>query len=105
MGMSSIQGLRSTLAVVIVVTTVFTWQSNGEQKQRKPSSPGEHTLWMDPGDVASLDFEYGVGGSERQPRPPFRFIKEDLSGTTAKINVSDDRGAIWNVKFGHEAVP
>src|SRR5262249_6333129 len=58
--------------------------------------------WSEPGDVASLDFRYGVGGSERQPQPPFHFVNEDTSGTSPKINVTDSRGTNWNVKGGRE---
>src|ERR1051326_2756889 len=64
---------------------------------------GQSVLWTDPGDVASYDFTYGTGGSERQPQPPFEFVNEDLSGTSQKINVTDARGTKWNVKWGREA--
>src|SRR5215471_17951889 len=62
----------------------------------------QNVLWSDPGDVASLDFEYGVGGIERRPQPPFHFVSEDTSGTSPKVNVTDSRGVHWNVKWGHE---
>jgi hypothetical protein len=65
--------------------------------------PGENILWNYPGDVASLDFVFGVGGPHNQPMPPFRFLREDLSGTAPKIEIIDSRGVVWNVKFGREA--
>jgi hypothetical protein len=65
----------------------------------------QNVLWSDPGDVASLDFTYGAGGSERQPEPPFQFVNEDTSGTSPKVNVTDNRGVHWNVKWGHEPSP
>src|SRR5262249_41819277 len=74
-------------------------------KNEPPLPPGKPVLWMPPGDVSSLDFQYGVGGKERQPQPPFRFMSEDRSGTRPKVNVIDSRGASWNVKWGHEARP
>src|SRR5262249_27168797 len=36
---------------------------------------------------------------------PFQFVDEDLSGTNPKINVTDNRGWNWNVKWGEEARP
>lgn len=71
---------------------------------QKPSTgPEEHVLWTDPGDPSTLDLRYGIGGKERQPQPPFRFLNEDTSGTIAKVNVMDANGRTWNVKWGHEA--
>ena len=64
-----------------------------------------NVLWSDPGDVASLDFTYGIGGSEGQPQPPFQFVNEDFAGTTPKVNVTDGRGMKWNVKWGEEPSP
>lgn len=66
---------------------------------------GLNILWTDPGDVASLDFQYGIGGTEGQPQPPFRFLNEDSSGSSPKVNVSDGGGRKWNVKWGPEANP
>src|SRR5579884_4263462 len=66
---------------------------------------GQDLLWADPGDVASYDFKYGIGGSAGQPQPPFEFVNEDLSGTSKKVNVTDARGRKWNVKWGHEPRP
>ena len=42
---------------------------------------------------------------ERQLYLSFQFVSEDLSGQTAKMNVTDGRGAHWNVKWGHEVLP
>jgi hypothetical protein len=64
--------------------------------------PWDQALWHDPGRVESLDFQWGPGGPARAPSPPFRFDAEDVTGTTAKINVVDARGRRWNVKFGYE---
>ena len=36
------------------------------------------------------------------PQPPFRFIEEDSSGSTAKVTVSDARGVRWSLKFGSD---
>jgi hypothetical protein len=82
-----------------------TGSTDKEKHPDKQLSPGQSLLWKDPGDVASYDFMYGIGGSARQPQPPFEFVNEDLSGTSKKINVTDAHGKKWNVKWGHEPGP
>jgi hypothetical protein len=64
---------------------------------------GRYVLWHDPGDVASLDLRYGIGGAEMAPKPPFAFDDEDFSGSTPKVKVRDANGRHWVVKFGPEA--
>lgn len=62
-------------------------------------------LWHDPGRVEALDFANGVGGRATAPRPPFRFLDEDMSGSNPKLKVRDARGAEWSVKWSEEAKP
>ncbi|MEP7364939.1 MAG: hypothetical protein ABI972_16935 [Acidobacteriota bacterium] len=59
-------------------------------------------IWQNPGAVESLDFVGGPGGRSGAPKPPFRFIEEDASGTSPKVKVKDARGAVWSVKWGEE---
>jgi hypothetical protein len=66
---------------------------------------GNSVLWHDPGAVERLDLRYGAGGPSLAPRPPFRFVKEDNSGTTPKVRVRDAAGREWVVKFAIEASP
>jgi len=60
-------------------------------------------LWHDPGAVETLDFRYGIGGTELAPQAPYTFVDEDTSGTTPKVKVRDARGRNWVIKFGEEA--
>src|SRR5262245_28072690 len=90
------------VAVLAVVVTAFAHQGIYQEKGKDKLPPGKNILWMDPGDPSLIDFRYGIGGSERQPVPPFTFISEDRYGTSDKINVTDARGAVWNVKWGRE---
>jgi hypothetical protein len=102
------RGLRRwqlVLTIFLAISTAFAYQNELENGQIEQSPQDKFVLWVDPGDVKSLDFRYGVGGPENQPEPPFRFIEEDLSGTNPKINVTDERGVAWNVKWGSEAAP
>lgn len=62
-------------------------------------------LWHNPGDIASLDLFYGQGGKDKQPKPPFTFLSEDMSGTNPKFDVRDANDKKWRVKGGEEAQP
>jgi hypothetical protein len=66
---------------------------------------GRFVLWHDPGAVETLDFRYGIGGAEMQPRPPFQFVSEDETGTDPKVAVKDANAQQWVIKFGVEARP
>ena len=94
---------RCALAILLSVTAAFSLQVIHEEADVGELPHGENILWTDPGDVASLDFQSGVGGPEGQPQPPFRFAQEDMSGSIPKVNVIDNRGVAWNVKWGPEA--
>jgi hypothetical protein len=89
--------LKSVVAVFVLVAGISTAIA------LKQYSRPKHILWVDPGDSSTLDLTYGVGGIDGQPQPPFQFVEEDLSGTKPKVNVTDGRGARWNVKWGDEA--
>jgi hypothetical protein len=56
-------------------------------------------LWHDPGTIASLDLSWSDRAQFKRPVPPFRFLKEDTSGTRAKVRVKDASGVEWNVKL------
>jgi hypothetical protein len=67
-------------------------------------SPGSTAvIWHDPGDAATLDLSSGPGGKDREPGSTFTFVKESLSGTSPKFDVTDDHGTVWKVKLGEEA--
>lgn len=68
---------------------------------------GHPVLWREPTDIESRDLFNGPGGAEGAPDPKakFTFIDRSQSGTSEKINVDDDRGRKWQVKFGAEARP
>jgi hypothetical protein len=63
---------------------------------------GKPELWRDPGNVAAFDFTYRAERPEVMPRPPFRFEREDLRGTSPKVFVTDRAGREWRVKGGRE---
>jgi len=61
-------------------------------------------IWQDPGDIASRNLLLGPGGEKHQPKgATFKFVKEDLHGTSPKFDVTDDGGRKWTLKLGNEA--
>jgi hypothetical protein len=82
-----------------------TGSTDNEKRADTRPSLSLNRLWSDPGDVASYDFEYGIGGSESQPQPPFDFVNKDFSRISNKTNVADARGRKWNVKWEQESRP
>lgn len=67
-----------------------------------PTAPGTPVLWEDRGDISKLNLIYGIGSEESMPKPPFAFVKEDISGTNPKVRVTDADGETWNIKFDEE---
>jgi hypothetical protein len=67
-----------------------------------PTKVGVPALWENRGNIASLNLFWGVGGPNLTPKPPFKFNKEDMTGTNPKIKVIDANGVKWNIKFDEE---
>lgn len=63
-------------------------------------------IWEEPADIESRDLFHGIGGREGAPDPSrgFVFIRRNGSAddTNEKIDVRDDLGRKWTVKFGRE---
>ncbi|MDX2150294.1 MAG: hypothetical protein SFV54_06150 [Bryobacteraceae bacterium] len=59
-------------------------------------------LWRRPPAVESLDLYHGPGGPRLIPRPPFRLIEKNTSGTAEKYVVRDAAGRVWEAKLGPE---
>jgi hypothetical protein len=101
-----------TLVAVLIVVAFGTGQaavraSAPSAQDHEPTAPAMRTqeaavLWRDPGEVEKLDFANGPGGLLDRPEPPFRFVKENMAGSTAKVRVVDSNGVAWMVKFGEE---
>jgi hypothetical protein len=89
-------------------------EQKGEKKDKKKDAvaggdiaDARNVLWREPTDIESRDLFNGPGGADGAPDPKgrFTFIDRSQSGTSEKINVDDDRGRKWQVKFGAEARP
>jgi hypothetical protein len=95
----------AALAVALVCCIGMTAPAGAAQKKKKDEAAagkGAPILWRDPGNVSQLDLFWGIGGPDKAPKAPFKFVKEDTSGTNPKIRVSDANGAVWNIKFDEE---
>jgi|tagenome__1003787_1003787.scaffolds.fasta_scaffold20927275_2 hypothetical protein len=62
-------------------------------------------LWHDPIDIPSLNLAFGQGGSRHAPREgaAYKFVKEDLGGSSPKFYIEDNDGVEWLAKVGDEA--
>ena len=99
--------LLPNLSLLIQQAESQSFQSCKEEKQEPVNRARLHNpvLWRDPGKITELNLLYGEGGAKGQPLPPFRFEREDPSGTNPKFDVVDARGIKWRVKLGDEARP
>jgi hypothetical protein len=70
--------------------------------QTVTKSSARNVIWRDPGPIAELDLSWKSDASRQPPVPPFTFVKEDESGTRAKIIVTDRNGAEWSVKLAKD---
>ena len=61
-----------------------------------------HLIWRDPGAIEALDLTHGPGSAAIEPRGPFRFVEEHLTGSQPCVSVTDARGLLWRVKWGAE---
>jgi hypothetical protein len=105
--------LSVVAALLCINAASFAPAAHAAQKDKKekkgkkakgsgPTEAGKPMIWQDRGDVSKLDLIHGIGGPDRMPKPPFTFVKEDVSGTNPKVRVTDANGATWNVKFDEE---
>jgi hypothetical protein len=86
----------------VSLTSAQEKSDNDQEKGNTANLPA--VVWRDPGDIASLNLLYGVGGKEHAPDPngKYTFVKEDAKGTSPKFDVTDDQGVHWKVKLGQE---
>jgi len=97
-------GRRPEIVSVLLIAAIFfaSSTSHATQKNKKTAQVSATLVWADPGEVENLDFAGGPGGRNGEPKPPFTFIEESLSGSNPKVRVSDANGVKWTVKFGSE---
>lgn len=99
-------------AIILLFAAPLSAAPARSSRAKKPPKAASATtlprvLWRDPGDIASLDLLYGPGGKSHAPAASakYKFLKEDLNGTSTKFYVEDGEGVRWLVKVGKEAQP
>ena len=90
--------------LILSASLTATAQKKDKEKEKENANNLPLVIWRDPGDVASLNLLYGLGGKEHAPNPNgnYTFVKEDMNGTSPKFDVKDDQGVEWKVKLGQE---
>ena len=79
-------------------------QKQGKQKAKEKAADLPAVIWRDPGNISTLNFVFGAGGSAHAPDPngTYTFDKEDMNGTSPKFDVKDAQGVRWRIKLGEE---
>src|ERR1044072_4799610 len=95
------------LAISNVAQADLSAQKNSQGHNLKEGMNCLPVMWEDPVDLESRDLFYGIGGRKGAPDPTgrFIFIKRDTEGHARKIQVEDEKGRKWRVKFGSEPRP
>jgi hypothetical protein len=92
--------MRARLSIIaFAIAVVIASIGAGTAASQPDQNAGTPVLWRDAGPIGEKDVLGGAGGRDNAPRPPFKFIKEDLSGSKPKVRVVDSRGTTWNVKL------
>ena len=100
-------------ALVVLPTGAFTQtaqkpdgQQKGKEETAEKVNNGQPVMWQEPADIESRDLFYGIGGREGAPDPAgkFTFLADHGSpkDSNPKIDVKDEQGRTWTVKFGPE---
>ena len=90
---------------VLLLLTALSAPAQESQAPEKTTNTAP-LLWQDPTDISSRDLRFGQGGERHVPQGTvFKFVKEDLSGTSPKIIATDEAGSKWKIKLGAEAKP
>jgi hypothetical protein len=91
---------RLGLVVILAVRCFAQAEANRAVIEATPP----RVLWREPKPATIEDWKCGFEGCDYAPAPPFQFVKEDVEGTTAKLDLKDAKGRSWAVKFGAKAI-
>jgi len=93
------------LLLGLVILSGAATAQRADSVAQKPNPDLPVRLWMDPGQIASLDLVNGIGGQAHAPDPEgtFTFVKEDDVATSPKFEVIDEQGVHWKIKLGDES--
>jgi hypothetical protein len=99
-------GCRAAVtSICAAATLILACSVAGSGRKPDKTLSGPAILWRAPSDIESRDLYYGQGGKAHAPTGIFRFVTEDLTGTTPKFVLVAEDGAKWRAKLGREARP
>jgi hypothetical protein len=76
----------------------------GSADRTLPRQEPPKILWHTPPAATDQDWECTFSGCDHAPAPPFRFVKADAGGTSAKVTIKDGHGRTYSVKFGGKVI-
>ena len=101
--------LIAAAAATVVAAVHLLWRVDGIRRIRRAGPrlllATRHRIWREPTSLDLSDLRYGPEGAAGVPRPPFRFVKEHLTGSHPCVAARDAAGRLWRVKWGAEAKP
>ncbi|MGH9729985.1 MAG: hypothetical protein ACRD4V_15525 [Candidatus Acidiferrales bacterium] len=103
--MRQLNGMARALLILLFIALSTPALAQKHHKQgAKDDADLPSVIWHDPGDVSMLNLAYGAGGQQNAPDPNsiYTFVKEDMEGTSPKLDVKDSQGIRWRVKLGQE---
>jgi hypothetical protein len=95
----------------LLIASLFISTAGADSAVTKPKEAAEiagfqDILWTEPTDISQRDLFYGIGGRKNAPSgKSFKFLSEDLKGSSPKLDVEDSSGITWKVKGDVEARP
>lgn len=94
--------MKSILALTLLMLSASLMAQEPVKNKQVNNLPD--VIWRDPGDTASLNLLYGVGGEADAPDPNarFTFLSEDTQSSNPKFDIKDNQGVEWKVKLGQE---
>lgn len=93
------------LGIILLVSDLPILGKKGKNSLENGSGQARVSLWSSPVNIGHRNLFFGPGGRQDQPLGSFRFVKEDLDGSSPKFYVRDQDGTKWKVKLGPEARP
>lgn len=93
------------LGIIILISDLPAVGKKGKNSLASGAGQARVFLWSSPVNISDRNLFFGPGGQRDQPHGTYRFVKEDLDGSSPKFYVRDQDGTKWKVKLGPEARP
>ncbi|HUB80487.1 MAG TPA: hypothetical protein VMB03_16900 [Bryobacteraceae bacterium] len=94
--------MKRSILCAFAVLAIGRGQGGADRSLPRQAPP--KVLWQKPPAASDQDWTCTFAGCDKAPVPPFRFIKADKGGTTAKVTIKDGKGRTYSVKFGGKVI-